>query len=244
MNQRYLTSVSGNDTFQIIQCVRADRIALEGSRFSYFICLRLHEHTLPARRSGSRRRSSPGTAASALPRPCSDQAPSSLPEPACLLRPSLRLTAQHCGSAIPRGPAHSIAHALRRTECFFKNGVDIQLAAPAEAFRIRDRQCVTVVDLQEQVGVRRFDAIAADNARICVQRHQRALASAAAGNDKVHRTAVEQQAGLNAQMQIGQTWIFLPYTLPERPCPAAVLPSRCYKRCGPSVRQRLSAVPE
>lgn len=66
-----------------------------------------------------------------------------------------------------------IAFAVAAGKGFFKDKPHIQFGAPAEAFGKRQRQRITVVDLGKQERIRRIDTVAADHARMDVQRHQR-----------------------------------------------------------------------
>lgn len=102
-----------------------------------------------------------------------------------------------------------IAFAVAAGKGFFKDKPHIQFGAPAEAFGKRQRQRITVVDLGKQERIRRIDTVAADHARMDVQRHQRPLTGTAAGDHEVNCFRIQQNTGHDPKMDVGQMMIVL-----------------------------------
>lgn len=102
-----------------------------------------------------------------------------------------------------------IAFAVAAGKRFFKDKAYIQLRAPAETFGKRQRQRITIVDLSKQERVRRIDTVAADHARVNIQRHQRPLTGTAAGDHEVDRFRIQQDAGHDPEVNVGQMMIVL-----------------------------------
>src|SRR5690606_10980846 len=92
-------------------------------------------------------------------------------------------------------------------EGFLEDVTNIQLGTPAKTFGEGQCQRIAVVDLGKQISVGRIDAVAADHAGVGIEGHQSALTGTATAHHEVHRFGVQQQAGHDAQVDIGEVMV-------------------------------------
>ena len=98
---------------------------------------------------------------------------------------------------------------MAKAEELLKDVGKVQFAAPAEALGERERHGVAVVDVRKGVRVHRILHMAADDVREAVHGQHGAFARAAAGDDVVRSTGIQQDGAQNAHLHIGQLRLVL-----------------------------------
>ena len=101
-------------------------------------------------------------------------------------------------------PLLGVAVAVAKAEELLEDHLQLQLRAPAEILGKGQGRAVAVVDLGKHVSIGGIDDVPAQHPGEGIAGQHGALAGAAAGDNVVGRAAVEQDAGQQPALHIGQ----------------------------------------